>query len=317
MLLKREQLVKDILSFFTHFYVYIELNKGLNFQDVNIVLEDIFKPVFEVLYGCSFINLNLSEVRNFPAIDLGANNGELCIQITSNISRFKIKDTISKFERHELFKSYKNMQIFLLSFKKKGKFKPVNINNKYKFSSKKDIFTLRGLHNKIGELDLEKLKTIHKILLDNITPLSESFPKYSYEGIIFRDLFSIIGEEVDAVLNYPKRKVDELDLKKKKKRFSNYWSFIEDCYKKVFNSEREKEYLNVASTFSEDKLRVMSEYLQFESTKCLYLSKDDPVKAIDLLVKQMVKNFQLDFFPETQIKYFLYYQLYFCDIFPN
>lgn len=317
MLVKKEKLLKEVAFAFAQLVSYIDLINVVNFYDVNHILEDVFGQIFEVLYGCTFINLNLSKGCNFPAIDLGAEDGGLCIQVTSNSRRSKIKDTIKKFEKNKLYQDYKELQILMLVTKKDGLREAIATNKKYKFSKDESIVDLSGLYKKIASLDLKKLSLIHEVVIDNISPLESKLPKYSVETLIFRDLFLILSDEKEMVLNYPKKKIEESDLMIKKKRFSKYWNFIKDRYEKVFDSEREKEYLNIASTFSEDKQRVVSEYLQLESDKCLYRSKGDPVKAIDLLTQQIVNKFDIDFFPETEIKYFLYYQLFYCDVFPN
>ena len=74
-------------------------------------MEKVLTTLLNDLYGWSLINLNL-ERANYPALDLGDRDIGLAVQVTADGSRYKKRQTIEMYERHNLNETY-NTIVFL------------------------------------------------------------------------------------------------------------------------------------------------------------------------------------------------------------
>lgn len=319
MLLASERSYKSIQAGFTMIYAYVKLSNSVNLQDVNIFLEGFFCKILNKLYKCKLINLNTCDDQNFPGVDLGDENIKLAIQITSTDTRDKVTKTIGRFESHNLHDKFSHLRILILSVQK-PRYKPFTTNGKYSFDNDKDILILNDLYRELtsqGDAVAEEIKTI---ITSSLEPVNKFLQEnnQTVEAVIFKDLFKALSQ-VPAELDgeHPEIEEDNSDLNVKKQRFEAYWDFIRETYKEIFDSRRETMYELIQSGFAEEAQIRVREYLKLESRKALLATNNDPVKAVENFTKKMIEDFQLDFVSETEIQYFLYYQLYQCYVFPN
>lgn len=319
MLLKNEANCKSIQSGFTLVFGYTKLANTSNLQDINTFLENFFCSIINKLYKSALVNLNTYNDQNYPGVDLGDEKQKLCFQITATCVRAKISSTITKFESHNLFDKYTHLRFLLIELTKR-KYDPFVTNGKYIFDKDKDILFLNDIFNEIVHIaDDETIEGIAQYITGAIQPLFSFFKdKQTLETIIFQELFKTFSLQYSSSNDEQKTELpDNSDLNIKKSRFTAYWSFIKDTYADIFDSNREKMYeINQSSFSEEDQIRV-KEYLKLESRKVLFSVNNNPIKAIDLLTSEMIQKFNLNFITETEVKYFLYYQLYQCYVFPN
>ncbi|MBD2139290.1 SMEK domain-containing protein [Anabaena sp. FACHB-1237] len=74
--------------------------------DINKVAETILTHLLAEVYDYRELkNLN-SETNNYPGIDLGDEKARVAFQITSTSDNEKIKDTLGKFVKYELYRTY-------------------------------------------------------------------------------------------------------------------------------------------------------------------------------------------------------------------
>lgn len=86
--------------------------------DINKICEDVFCGIFKELYDFKNLrNLNSKEKLNFPGIDLADDDARVAIQVTSDKSLEKIKDSLKKVIKHGLHEKYDRIIIYILTRK--------------------------------------------------------------------------------------------------------------------------------------------------------------------------------------------------------
>lgn len=319
MLLTAEKNQKDVQTGFTLIYAYVKLSDSVNLQDVNVFLEDFFCKLLNSLYTCKFVNLNTCDDQNFPGVDLGDEDQKIAFQITSTETREKIKKTIERFERHNLSSRFNHLRVLIIGVQK-PKYQPFTTNGEYSFNQRNDILILNDLYKEMISQGETAVASIKEIIDGSFEPVAVFLSKnqQTVETVIFQDLFKAVSQvEVNHVEGSEALPEENSDLNTKKQRFEKYWEFIEGTYREIFDSKRETMYELIQSSFAEEAQIKVKEYLKLESRKVLLTTDSDPVKAVESLTRKMIEDFGLNFVSETEIQYFLYYQLYQCHVFPN
>jgi len=93
--MKRQEYINKIVRYSAIFINEIEGFSALNQYDINIHAENFYIPVFNELFGLSLENINVTQKRNFPAVDLADFKKKVAIQITSTNSSQKVYDTLN------------------------------------------------------------------------------------------------------------------------------------------------------------------------------------------------------------------------------
>ena len=106
-------------------------------------------------------NLNISNQKNFPSIDLADFKNRVGIQISSTSTTQKVTDTLDKFVKHSLHEYFDVVYILFISDKQKTypEDKINNIASPYlQFDVKEHILDNSDLVKRMTNLSLEKLK---------------------------------------------------------------------------------------------------------------------------------------------------------------
>ena len=152
----------------SRFVTEIKSLNAMEMRDVNQIAEDVLIPLFLEIYGHSDLkNLNISEGPNFPAIDLGDEKRRIAYQITAESDSQKIKETLTKFVTHKLYKRFDHLIVYILTEKQQtyqGRGFDKIIKGKFCFDKETDIRDYRDLLKKISGFPLEKLQKIETIL---------------------------------------------------------------------------------------------------------------------------------------------------------
>ena len=150
----------------------------MEMTDINRVSEDVLVPLFSEIYGHTDLkNLNVSECPNFPAIDLGDKETGTAYQITSISRSEKIKDTLRKFVKHELYKEYSKLIIYILTEKQKtyqGRGFDEIIQGKFSFDKDNDIRDFQDLLREILGFSLEQSLRVQDILEQHFAERQEN-----------------------------------------------------------------------------------------------------------------------------------------------
>ena len=89
----------DIKSTFTKWDSSLKLDNSEGLFNINKLSENFCRDIFNIIFEQENVELeNVNLFRsNFPAIDLADKNGKYAIQVTSNSTYKKVKDTLNKF----------------------------------------------------------------------------------------------------------------------------------------------------------------------------------------------------------------------------
>ena len=154
-------IITDALSFIA---TKVELHNHLNLQDLNVLLENVFRDILNVIYSDrNFINLNSLE-SNFTAIDLGDNINDISIQVTSTSKLGKVRSTITKYKEE-----YGYNKVIMLYAKMKKPKRSVDINAEFD-NIQVEEWSLKDLCKKIEDLTDEEIRHIQRIIINQVNP---------------------------------------------------------------------------------------------------------------------------------------------------
>ncbi|MDQ3801731.1 MAG: SMEK domain-containing protein [Acidobacteriota bacterium] len=179
------QTQERILELLTIFVTKIKGAKAMGRTDINHVSETVMAPLLSKIYGYKKLRcLNYTEYFNYPGIDLADDEAGVAIQVTASIDSEKIKDTLEKFSRHELYKKYKHLQVYILTEKQKsysGKGYDELIQGKFQFDKDRDILDFRDLLERINTFQINEATKIMEILEADFGRREFSLFEYSEE----------------------------------------------------------------------------------------------------------------------------------------
>lgn len=157
-----------ICKLMSRFVTEVNISNKMGMTDINQISEDVLIPLFSEIYGHSDLkNLNISEGPNFPAIDLGDEKRRIAYQITAESDSQKIKETLTKFVTHKLYKRFDHLIVYILTEKQKtyqGRGFNEIINGKFCFDKETDIRDYQDLVHEIRGFSLKELRKIETIL---------------------------------------------------------------------------------------------------------------------------------------------------------
>lgn len=164
--MNRKERIDEIIKYSSRFVGEIEGYNKLGKYDINLHAEHFLVPVLNSVFDLKLENLNSTKKNNFPAIDLADFENRVAFQITSTSSTQKIKDTLVKFQKHNLNDHFDIVYFYILS-KRQDKYpdskfqelKPQSL----LFNSNEHIIDNVVLLKKIETLSLSKLNYLAKI----------------------------------------------------------------------------------------------------------------------------------------------------------
>ena len=92
-----KRLTSIITSRLSYLSSEVRLNGSINLLDSNVLSEDIFKTILNIVYGLNLHNANLDE-QNIKAIDLVDDAAKVFIQVSSDNSKVKVQKSLDKIE---------------------------------------------------------------------------------------------------------------------------------------------------------------------------------------------------------------------------
>lgn len=198
MALHRKRLVEEIVQGLSYLQSSVVALSSLNLNDLAVASEDFFALLLSAVFDLNLKNLNQVE-QNHPAIDLGDPVTGECFQVTADIGRGKIQETLDKFLERGLHRHYSRVRFLVIGHRRKP-YGELDLSKllaeKVKFSPADDILTLEKLNDLWQALPLEKLETVHSIVTREIRyPRSPTEPSSARPGL---DLSPYFGWMADA-----------------------------------------------------------------------------------------------------------------------
>ncbi|MEG4628581.1 SMEK domain-containing protein [Microcoleus sp. AR_TQ3_B6] len=160
--------IRDLMSLFV-----IQVKSAIPMQktDINKVAQTILIPLIAEVYGYQNLkDLDFTEGRNFPSVDLGDETARVAFQITATRDIEKVKDTLTKFVFHKLYEKYDRIIIYIITDRQKD-YSDTEINKiiqgKLSFDVKNDIWDYRNILGEVAKFQIEKAREVEKILEAN------------------------------------------------------------------------------------------------------------------------------------------------------
>lgn len=95
--MEHKRLIEIISSKLAYLSTEVKLNSAVNLLDTNILSEDVFKSILNIIYGWKLQNANTAE-QNVKAIDLVDDDAKILVQVSSDNSKTKVQRSLNKIE---------------------------------------------------------------------------------------------------------------------------------------------------------------------------------------------------------------------------
>lgn len=177
-MLRKEKYIKNIISNIS-FYINsvqteVEFSNELGLYDIDIIIEDFFCGLLNLLYDYELENKN-KEVKNAAAIDLYDSKHKTAVQVTADNTRDKVNKTIDMFIHKKLYKEYDRLLV-VFSKDKPNFTKPFDTKGFFHFNPEADILDMKDLLKRTRALDTQKIKAVSDYIE------SEVDKRYSIDG---------------------------------------------------------------------------------------------------------------------------------------
>lgn len=141
---------------------------GSNMQDINLVSEDFYCELFNVIFDYSLVNANQFR-SNFPGVDLIDDKNKVLIQVSSTCTSDKIRHSLEEIEKNiNRFDGYKFKFISLTKDIDKLKHGKYSVKGNISFTPSTDIYDKKSIYAKIKVLSTEKISSIYSLCKNNI-----------------------------------------------------------------------------------------------------------------------------------------------------
>src|SRR4030042_4118920 len=100
--MNRIDFIDKINKYASRFVLEVEGFNSINQYHINIHAENFLIPVLNEVFDLDLENLNISQKKNFPSIDLADFKNRVAFQITATNDQKKIKDSLEKFFKFNL-----------------------------------------------------------------------------------------------------------------------------------------------------------------------------------------------------------------------
>ena len=200
----RLELLQRSSTLLGRFAYEVKVANAMGQFDINTVAEDLLIPIFAIAFNCpDLCNQNRIQM-NFPAVDLGCETSRTSIQITSDSSSSKVRETLKKFETYGLGNDFDSLYVYVITERQKSytslKLTEAANSLSIEFDPSGNILDFRDLAKRFGELTNEQLESINGHLEAEFTKTDANLQ--------FRS-------NLDAFLNVSQQKIDDEKRTKK------------------------------------------------------------------------------------------------------
>ena len=314
----REDTINSIIRHLSVLKEEVELRSKVNLQDINVHAEQFYKILLNNIFNYKLENINIVE-QNAAVIDLGDSENKIAIQVTSNNSKYKIKETVKAYNNKELYNSYD--RLIILVIKDKIKRTDVLEYDDFSFDMDKDVVDVPYLIRHIQNIeDLDLLTKINDWLWRELVQKHYDSRKQSKANEV-----NTFIKMIDILSNEENHRTFELEEEpdpeyKIETRFEDYAPLLKGQYVDLYT-----DYGYALSQAEGDtdittvKVRKVALYLKDVSNKYLISSDNNPQTALDNLCSYFSDFFKKDglAYDDMAIKFYLIHQLIKCNVFPN
>lgn len=165
---KHQDLINELRSELSELVLNVEGASAMQMYDLHRLAEGVVLGMFRELFDLPNLrNLNASERKNFPAIDLADDSKRFAIQVTATPTLEKVKETLSTFLQHDLASSYDRLVVYVL-IRKQNSYSQSAITTitqgRLDFQPDRDILDYRDLLAKAVDLSPAKVRAAVEVL---------------------------------------------------------------------------------------------------------------------------------------------------------
>jgi hypothetical protein len=184
--MNRIEYLNKINTSAARFVLEVEGFNATNQYHINIHAESFIIPVLNETFGLNLENLNSTQRKNFPAIDLADFKNRVAFQVTATSDFSKIEDTIKKFFSHDLHKRFDILYFYIITHKKEkyndNKLSKL-LQDGFLFSTKEHVIDKDVLLQKINSISSTlKLQTLAKLFEHEFSDIQIDLRKKEYIG---------------------------------------------------------------------------------------------------------------------------------------
>lgn len=166
--MKHQDLINELRTALSELVLNVDGASAMQMYDLHRLAEGVVLGLFrEILDLPDLRNLNATERKNFPAIDLADDTRRFAVQVTATASLDKIKSTLSTFLRHDLTSSYDRLVVYVL-IRKQDSYSQLAIDTivqgRLDFQPDRDILDYRDLLAKAVDLSPAKVQAAVEVL---------------------------------------------------------------------------------------------------------------------------------------------------------
>ena len=315
-MMNKEVYLKNVAESLALLSREVSILNAVNLYDINIIAEDFFPGLLNLIYGYKLKNANHLE-KNAPAIDLVDPENRIAVQVTSDNSSTKIKHTIEEFNKNQAYQLYDRLVVLILT-QKKNYSSNFDTQGMFTFEKTKDIWDVEKLMKDIRELQTEKIKAIS-------TYLSEKLRNkyYSVRETQASEVDTIIDliEYISKHRKVNKSRETAVDPEYKiYKRFRKFADRLTREYTTLYTLYGEA--LNIVNeTLGIDEAQdiIIMFYLQDISIQFLEEEHDNPIAALNKLVAYFEEKLSSNGkkYDHSAIRFYLVNEMIKCRVFPN
>lgn len=184
--MNRIEFINKINSYAARFVLEVEGFNASNKYDINIHAESFLIPVLNETFGLKLENLNSTQKKNFPAIDLADFENRVAFQITATSDLTKIESTLQKFFNNNLQQQFDILYIYIITHKKEkyneNKLSKL-IPKGFSFNTAEHVVDKDILLKKISDISsTPKLQTLAKLYEHEFSETQIEIRKKEYVG---------------------------------------------------------------------------------------------------------------------------------------
>ena len=165
-----KKLTNSITSKLSYLSTEIKLNGSLNLLDTNVLSEDIFKTILNIVYGYNLQNANNAE-PNIKAIDLVDYTAKTIIQVSADNSKTKVQNSLSKIDVSK-FNGYSFKFVCISKNVSHLRNYTFDIPPSISFNTKTDCYDLKRITKDALSKDIDTVKNLATYLEKAILPTS-------------------------------------------------------------------------------------------------------------------------------------------------
>jgi energy-coupling factor transporter ATP-binding protein EcfA2 len=196
--MNQENILYRISQLLSRFREQIKILNSNGEFSINTHAENILIKVLNEIYECDLENVNYTENKTYPSIDLRDKSNRIAIQVTSTADLKKVKHTLTNFIEKGIYKDFDRLFIFIIT-EKQSKYDQSKIDEttKGKFTFKaKSIIDRTNVYLELNKQnDLKKINRICTLLEEQFADNKPELDKW--------DLYCKGLEEYDKyITNY-------------------------------------------------------------------------------------------------------------------